>query len=96
MLRVQIASRFQRIQTWREIACSPLYTYPTEQQVRLGLERQPNLGKGFIQSVGSSLGLDFKPEGCGDLQKSTVLMMFSITFMQSSTALSTAGATQTS
>ncbi len=48
----------------------PLYTYPTEQQVRLGLERQPNLSKGFIESVGSSLGLEFKPEGSGDLQKS--------------------------
>ena len=48
----------------------PLYTYPTEEQERLGLERQPNLSKSFVDAVGSSLGLDFKPYGSGDLKKS--------------------------
>ena len=48
----------------------PLYTYPTEAQERLGLQRQPNLGKGFVEAVGSSLGLDFNPEGSGGLQGS--------------------------
>ena len=48
----------------------PLYTYPTDEQVRLGMERQPNLGKSFIEAVGSSLGLEFKSEGYSDLQVS--------------------------
>ena len=48
----------------------PLYTYPTEEQERLGLERQPNLSKGFVDAVGSSLELNFKSHGSGDLKKS--------------------------
>ena len=48
----------------------PLHTYPTEEQERLGLERQPNLDNGFVEAIGSSLGLDFKPYGSGDLKKS--------------------------
>ena len=48
----------------------PLYTYPTEEQERLGLERQPNLGKEFVEAVGTSLGLEFEPEGSGDLRES--------------------------
>ena len=48
----------------------PLHTYPTEEQERLGLERQPNLDNGFVEAIGSSLGLDFKPHGSGDLKKS--------------------------
>ena len=48
----------------------PLYTYPTEEQERLGLERQPNLDNGFVEAIGSSLGLDFEPDGSGDLRES--------------------------
>ena len=48
----------------------PLYTYPTEEQERLGLEREPNLDQGFVEAVGSSLGLDFEPDGPGNLRES--------------------------
>ena len=48
----------------------PLYTYPTKEQERLGLERQPNLDAGFVETVSSSLGLDFQPDGPGDLRTS--------------------------
>ena len=48
----------------------PLYTYPTEGQEHLGLDREPNLSEEFIKSVGSSLGLDFVADGSGDLQES--------------------------
>ena len=48
----------------------PLYTYPTEEQERLGLGRQPNLDREFVQALASSLSLDFKPAGSGDLRES--------------------------
>ena len=48
----------------------PLYTYPTEGQEHLGLAREPNLGKGIVGAVGSSLGLEFISAGSGDLQES--------------------------
>ncbi len=48
----------------------PLYTYPTEEQERLGLEREPNLDQGFVEAVGSSLGLDFEPDGPCNLRES--------------------------
>ena len=48
----------------------PLYTYPTEEQERLGLECQPNLGQEFIVAVSSAIGLDFTPLGSGNLQES--------------------------
>ena len=48
----------------------PLYTYPTEVQEHLGMAREPNLGKGFVEAVGSSLGLDFVSEGSGNPQES--------------------------
>ena len=46
----------------------PLYAYPTEGQEHFGLSREPNLDKGFIEAIGSSLGLEFVSEGSGDLQ----------------------------
>ena len=48
----------------------PLYTYPMEEQKRLGLERQPNLNTAFVETIGFSLGLDFDPDGPGDLRAS--------------------------
>ena len=48
----------------------PLYTYPTEEQRDLGLARQPNLSKEFVEDLSSSLALEFVPDGPGDLQKS--------------------------
>ena len=48
----------------------PMYTYPTDEQVRLGMEREPNLGKAFIDAIGESSGLEFKSGGSGDLRKS--------------------------
>ena len=48
----------------------PLYTYPTEGQEHLGLAREPNLAKGFLEAIGSFLGLDFEPDGPGDLRTS--------------------------
>ena len=49
---------------------SPLYTYPTEAQEHLGLAREPNLGKGFVEAIGSSLGFEFISDGSGNLQES--------------------------
>ena len=48
----------------------PLYTIPTEGQKQLGMTREPNLGQGFVQAVGSSIALEFNPDGPGDLQQS--------------------------
>ena len=48
----------------------PLYTYPTERQEHLGLVREPNLDKGFVEAIGSSLGLKFITDGSGNLGKS--------------------------
>ena len=48
----------------------PLYTYPTEGQQRLGLERQANLDKEFVEAVGSSLDFEFVSYGSGDLRES--------------------------
>ena len=48
----------------------PLYTYPTEGQKRLGLERQANLDKEFVEAVGSSLDFEFVSYGSGDLRES--------------------------
>ena len=48
----------------------PLYTYPTEGQEHLGLDREPNLDKEFVRIIGSSLGLKFIPDGSGNLQES--------------------------
>ncbi len=48
----------------------PLYTYPTLGQKNVGLAREPNLGKEFVEAIGSSLGLEFNPDGSGDHQKS--------------------------
>ena len=47
----------------------PLYTYPTEGQEHLGLCREPNLDKGFLEAIGTSLGLEFISDGFGDLQQ---------------------------
>ncbi len=48
----------------------PLYTYPTEGQENVGLSREPNLDKGFLEAVGASLGLKFISDGPGNLQES--------------------------
>ena len=48
----------------------PLYTYPTEGQEHLGLAREPNLGKGIVEAISSSLGLEFISDGSGNLQES--------------------------
>ncbi len=47
----------------------PLYIFPTEEQKHLGMGREPNLDKGFVEAVGSSLGLDFISDGSGNLQQ---------------------------
>ena len=48
----------------------PLYIYPTEGQEHLGLAREPNLSKGFVEATGSSLGLKFDSDGSSDLRES--------------------------
>ena len=45
----------------------PLYTYPKEEES--GQEREPNLGDEFVEAVGSAIGLEFTPEGSGDLER---------------------------
>ena len=46
----------------------PLYVYPMEEES--GQERAPNLSDEFVELVRSSIGLEFTPEGSGDLEKS--------------------------
>ena len=48
----------------------PLYTYPTEEQEQVGQVRESNLSKGFVEALGSSLALEFVPDGPGDLRQS--------------------------
>ena len=45
----------------------PLYTHPKEEES--GQERAPNLGDEFLEAVGSAIGLEFTPEGSGDLER---------------------------
>ena len=45
----------------------PLYIYPTEEES--GHERAPNLSDEFVEAVGSAIGLEFTPEGSGDLER---------------------------
>ena len=48
----------------------PLYTYPTKEQEQAGQVREPNLSEEFVEALGSSLALEYVPDGPGDLQKS--------------------------
>ena len=48
----------------------PLHTYPTEEQKQIGLVREPNLGKDFVEAVSFATGLEFNSDGSGDLQES--------------------------
>ena len=48
----------------------PLYTYSTEAQENLGLGREANLTPKFIEAVSASLGLEYVPDGTGDLENS--------------------------
>ena len=48
----------------------PLYTYPTEDQEQLGLERQPNINTNFTDAVTASFGFNFVAYGSGNLQAS--------------------------
>ena len=48
----------------------PLYTYPSQGQEHLGMAREPNLDKGFVEAVGTSLGFNFISDGMGNLQES--------------------------
>ena len=43
---------------------------PTEGQEHLGLAREPNLGKEFVEAIGSTFGMEFTPDSSGDLHKS--------------------------
>ena len=47
----------------------PLYTYPTEEQARLGQIKEPNLGRDFMHVMCSQLGLQFVSDGRGDLKQ---------------------------
>ena len=46
----------------------PLYIYPVEEESEK--ERAPNLSNEFVEAVGSAIGLEFTPEGSGDLENS--------------------------
>ena len=48
----------------------PLHTYPTPEQSEVGMTREPNLGAEFIEALGSGIGLEFVPNGPGDLETS--------------------------
>ena len=45
----------------------PLFTYPTEEQERIGLTKEPNLSPEFINAVTKPLGLKFIPDSPGNL-----------------------------
>ena len=45
----------------------PLYVYPTKEKEHFGSAREANLGREFIKAASSALGLDFTPDGTGDL-----------------------------
>ena len=46
----------------------PLYVYPTKEH--LGSAHEPNLGRDFIKAVSSAIGLEFTPDGAGNLDTS--------------------------
>ena len=46
----------------------PLYTYPQKQAPALSTGRRPNLSPEFVTIIASAIGLDFVPEGAGDLE----------------------------
>ena len=48
----------------------PLYTYPTEGQENVGLAREPNLDRAFLEAIGAATGLSLTPDGSGDLRNS--------------------------
>ena len=45
----------------------PLYIYPAEGAEGLGKVRAANLAPGFVEAMRAGLGLDFVPDGAGDL-----------------------------
>ena len=45
----------------------PLYIYPAEGAEGLGKARAANLAPGFVEAMRAALGLDFVPDGAGDL-----------------------------
>ena len=47
----------------------PLYTYPTEEQERMGQTKEPNLSPKFITKVTTSLQMTFVPDGSGNLKE---------------------------
>ena len=47
----------------------PLYTYPTEEQERMGQTKEPNLSPGFISAVTTLLQMTFVPDGSGNLKE---------------------------
>ena len=52
---------------------APLYTYPSEQEVKQGLyrsgDREPNLSPKFVENLEKGLGLRFVNDGRGDLHE---------------------------
>ena len=46
----------------------PLYIYPTDDSEGFGAGRKANLSPGFIADMSAALGLDFLPDGAGDLE----------------------------
>ena len=46
----------------------PLYVYPTKEH--FGSAHEPNLGRDFIKAVSSAIGLEFTPDGAGNLDTS--------------------------
>ncbi len=46
----------------------PLYVYPQKQVTGLSTGRKPNLTPEFVTIVASTIGLEFVPEGTGDLE----------------------------
>ena len=46
----------------------PLYIYPAETLTHVAAGRKPNLDRGFVEEVGSAIGLELVRDGTGDLE----------------------------
>ena len=51
-----------------QLSLSPLYTYPEDGAPGMARAREPNLAPAFTARLAAALGLDFIPDGAGDME----------------------------